>query len=101
MLYREKVLPNVRKEDGAVKGLYKVLEDIVWLTQLGLNMLLPLVLCLTGCWWAVNRWNWPVWLYLPAIFLGLAAGAPGPCPKGQNSPCGLQRTSITFWEVCV
>ena len=40
-----------------MKGWYKALEDLVWLTQLGLNMLLPLVLC------------------LPAVLLGLAAGA--------------------------
>ena len=55
-----------------MKGLYKTLED---LTQLGLNLLLPLVLCLGGCWWAVNHWGWPMWVYIPAILLGLAAGA--------------------------
>lgn len=60
---------------NAVEGLYKALEDIVWLTQLGLSMLLPLLLCLGGCWWAVNRWGWPEWVYLPGVFLGLAAGA--------------------------
>ena len=37
-----------------MKGWYKALEDLVWLTQLGLNMLLPLVMCLGGAWWAVN-----------------------------------------------
>ena len=57
-----------------MKGLYKALEDIVWLTQLGLSMLLPLLLCLGGCWWAVNRWGWPEWVFLPGVFLGLAAG---------------------------
>jgi len=31
-----------------MKGWYKALEDLVWLTQLGLNMLLPLVIA-----WAV------------------------------------------------
>ena len=58
-----------------LKGWYKALEDLVWLTQLGLNMLLPLVLCLAGCWWAVEHWGWPEWLFLPAVGLGLAAGA--------------------------
>lgn len=58
-----------------MKSWYKALEDIVWLTQLGLNMLLPLVLCLAGCWWAVNNWQWSEWIYLPAILLGLASGA--------------------------
>ena len=59
-----------------MKGWYKALEDIVWLTQLGLNMLLPLVLCLAGCWWAVERWNWPEWLFLPGLLAG-AAGMAG------------------------
>lgn len=68
---------GLREEKTQLKGLYKVLEDLVWLTQLGLTMLLPLVMCLGGCWWAVTRWGWPMWLYLPAILLGLAAG-------GQN-----------------
>ena len=58
-----------------MKGLYKALEDIVWLTQLGLSMLLPLLLCLGGCWWAGSRWGWPEGVYLPGGFLGLAAGA--------------------------
>ena len=49
-----------------MKGWYKALEDLVWLTQLGLNMLLPLVM---------NSWSWPEWVFLPAILLGLAAGA--------------------------
>ena len=64
-----------QREEKRIERLYKALEDLVWLTQLGLNILLPLVLCLAGCWWAVDRWNWPEWLFLPAILLGLAAGA--------------------------
>ena len=37
----EQILQQGRGTD-AVKGLYKTLEDLVWLTQLGLNLLLPL-----------------------------------------------------------
>ena len=37
----EHILQQGRGTD-AVKGLYKTLEDLVWLTQLGLNLLLPL-----------------------------------------------------------
>ena len=66
-----------KEGDPMGKGWYRALEDLVWLTQLGLNLLLPLVLCLGGCWWAVNHWSWPMWAYIPAIVLGLAAG-------GQN-----------------
>ena len=67
----------------ALKGWYKALEDLVWLTQLGLNMLLPLVLCLAGCWWAVERCG-------SAKFLGVLQRAPGPLQKGKKSPGGLQ-----------
>jgi len=56
-----------------MKGWYKALEDLVWLTQLGLNMLLPLVMCLGGAWWAVNNWSWPEWVFLPAILLGITS----------------------------
>lgn len=57
-----------------LKGWYKALEDLVWLTQLGLNMLLPLVLCLAGCWWAVEHWGWPEWLFCPLWVWGLSPG---------------------------
>ena len=40
-----------------MNGWYKALEDRIWLTQLGLNILLPLVLCLGGCWWAGLDFN--------------------------------------------
>ena len=39
-----------------MKGWYKTLEDLVWLTQLGLNMLLPLVMvCLFSLLLGLNR----------------------------------------------
>ena len=82
-----------------MKGLYKALEDIVWLTQLGLNMLLPLLLCLGGCWWATTHWAWPEWVYLPGIFsgagrggtkfLGLCQGADGSRQKDKNHRVGF------------
>lgn len=58
-----------------MKGLYGMLEDLVWLTQLGLSMLLPPVACLWLAYWLVNGRGWPMWIYLPALLLGLACGA--------------------------
>ena len=82
-----------------MKGLYKVLEDLVWLTQLGLTMLLPLVMFQGGCWWAVTRWGWPMWRHLPAVLPGLAAGGQhfwefargrlARAPTDQNRRCGV------------
>ena len=64
-----------REGSRTVKGRSKALEHLVCLTHLGWNKLLTLVMCLGGCWWAVSHWGWPMWVYLPAVLLGLAAGA--------------------------
>ena len=58
-----------------MKGLFDALEDLTWLIQLGLSMMMPLLLCMGGTWWAVTRWGWPSWVYIIAIILGLGAGA--------------------------
>ena len=43
-----------------MNGWYKALEDRIWLTQLGLNILLPLVLCLGAA-------AGPVWILTAAL----------------------------------
>ena len=43
-----------------MNGWYKALEDRIWLTQLGLNILLPLVLCLGAA-------GGPVWILTAAL----------------------------------
>ena len=58
-----------------MNGWYQALENLVWLMQLGLSMLLPLVLGLWLCSWLVNSCGAPPWLYLLFIAVGLAAGA--------------------------
>ena len=58
-----------------MKQLYTALEDIVWLTQLCLSMLLPLVALLWLAYWLVEAHGWPMWIYVPAIGLGLGCGA--------------------------
>ena len=82
-----------------MKGWYKALEDLVWLTQLGLNMLLPLVLCLAGCWWAVEHWGWPEWLFLPAVGLGLAAGAQTSGCSARNGWSAPNTKKIIGWAL--
>jgi len=58
-----------------VNGMYKLLEDIMWLTQLGFSMLFPLVFFLWLAHWLVTSQGWPLWVYVPAIVLGLGCGA--------------------------
>lgn len=54
--------------------LYEIMKELCWIGQLGLNLLMPLILCLAACWWAVNRFQLPDWLYLPAVILGFGGG---------------------------
>lgn len=58
-----------------VKDFYKAMENLIWVTQLGLSLLLPPVFFLGLAHWLVTRWGWPVWVWLPAILLGLATAA--------------------------
>lgn len=55
--------------------LYRIFEDLLWLTQLGLSMLLPLVVCLWGCSWLTSHAGVGGWVYLPGVLVGLGCGA--------------------------
>jgi hypothetical protein len=58
-----------------MKGWMDALGNIIWLTQLGLSMLLPPVGCLWICYVLVNSFGAPIWIYIPLLALGIAAGA--------------------------
>ena len=60
---------------AAVKNLYRVFEQLTWVGQLGLSLLLPLVLLLAGCWWLTTHAGVGMWVYVPGFLLGLALGA--------------------------
>ncbi len=54
--------------------LYQMMKDLCWVGQLGLSLIMPLLLCLLVCWWAVNRFQLPPWLFIVAVVLGLGGG---------------------------
>ena len=54
--------------------LYKALEQLVWVGQLGFSLLFPLVCALGGCWW-LTRQGVGGWVWVPGLLLGLAVGA--------------------------
>lgn len=56
------------------KGLHQALVYLVWVGQLGLNLITPLLLCLGGCWWLTARMGVGLWIYLVGFFLGLGSG---------------------------
>lgn len=58
-----------------MNGLYKWVEQIAWVGQLGFSLLFPLVCLLGLCWLLTTRFGVGGWVYVPGILLGLAVGA--------------------------
>ena len=56
---------------------YTVLKNLVWLTQLGLSVISPLVLCIVGAWWLSNRYGIGSWIIIVGFFLGFGGAVSG------------------------
>lgn len=52
-----------------------IIKNVSMLTQFGLSLLTPLLLCLGICWWLSNRFDLGGWIYLPGFFFGLGGCA--------------------------
>lgn len=61
-----------RGED--MKDINKVFEYLIYVGQLGLDLIMPSLLCLGGAWFLNTRFGWGIWIYFVALFFGLAAG---------------------------
>lgn len=53
----------------------KVLENLVYVGQLGLDLIMPSLMCLGAAWFLDSHMGWGIWLYFVGLFLGIAAGA--------------------------
>ena len=60
-----------------MQGWLKAFRELAWLTQLGISLITPPLLCAAVCWWAIGRLGWPAWTMLPALGLGFGAAAVG------------------------
>ncbi len=53
----------------------KIMQDLAWLTQLGVSITVPPLLCAFGAYWLIAHVGLPAWLMIPALVLGLGASA--------------------------
>ena len=53
----------------------KQLQKLLWLTQLGVSLVTPPLLCLLLGHLAQSKWGWGTWVMVAAILIGLAASA--------------------------
>lgn len=54
-----------------MKDWMKLARGIALLTQFGLSLVTPLLLCVGICWWLTVRRGAPGWVFIPGFFLGL------------------------------
>ena len=52
---------------------FRFLKNLVWMTQLGLSIAAPLVLCILGAVWLRDRFGWGGWVVALGILIGLGA----------------------------
>lgn len=53
----------------------QIAKNLSLLTQLGLSLVIPLVLCLLVCRWLCERFGLGMWVYIPGFILGLGSFA--------------------------
>ena len=56
-----------------MKGLYDVARHLVWLTQFGLSIVIPPVLCIMGAVWLRRQFALGGWVVAVGIFVGVLA----------------------------
>ena len=61
----------MHRKEGNMKKWTDIIGKLTMLTQFGLSLVTPLLLCLGLCWWISNRWSVGGWIYLVGFFFGL------------------------------
>lgn len=55
------------------KQISEIMKQLSWLSQLGLSLIMPLLLCVLGCAFLCNRFDIGGWIFIPGFFFGLGA----------------------------
>ena len=56
-----------------VRSASRLIGQFAMIGQLGLSLLMPLLMCLFGCYLLVTKLSAPIWVYIPGFILGLGA----------------------------
>lgn len=51
----------------------RVFRNLSLIGQLGVSLVTPLLMCLLGAYWLNVKMEAPLWIYIPALILGLGS----------------------------
>lgn len=54
-----------------MKNWTETLKNLSILTQFGLSLVTPLLICLAGCWWLNSKFQIGEWIFAVGFFFGL------------------------------
>jgi len=54
-----------------MKNFDYILKNISMLGQLGLNIIIPIILCVLACWFLTDKLNAGEWVFIPGLILGI------------------------------
>ncbi len=63
----------MRMVQSMKNDLSKIFKHLTLLTQLGLSLIMPLLMCLAFCWFLTYKFGVGVWVYILGFFFGLGA----------------------------
>ncbi len=61
------------KQQQRRKYLSEIFKQLSWLTQLGLSLITPVLLCILGCVFLCTRFGVGGWIFIPGFILGIGA----------------------------
>jgi len=56
-----------------MKNFRKIAQNLAMISQLGISLIMPLLICILICVWLMNRFNVGGWVFIPGFILGLGS----------------------------
>jgi len=53
------------------KNRFELFQSLTMITQVGISLITPLLICLGLCWWLTRRFGIGGWIFIPGFILGI------------------------------
>ena len=64
-------MQKLSKMEKRMKQWSEIIRNVTMLSQLGLSLITPVLICLAVCWLIVSKTGAGGWVYIPGFFFGL------------------------------